>query len=52
MSRIGYDYRDVYCFLEEIGYRVFEPDRSMTEAAGVRVWDGDPQANWDILAMP
>jgi len=52
MSRMGYDYREVYRFLEEVGYRVFEPDRSMTETAGVRVWDGDPNANWDILALP
>jgi FkbM family methyltransferase len=51
MDRVGYQYREIYKLLESLGYRIADPyadNRSLVE----REWSGDPNDEWDILAVP
>ncbi len=52
MRRTGYDYLEIYRFLERMDYVVFEPLRSLTDPAPVRIWSGDEGDDWDLLAVP
>lgn len=47
----GVDYRDLYRFLLESGYRLFTADtfQPMPEP---RLWDGEDGREWDVLALP
>ncbi len=52
MRRTGYDYREIYRFLQRMDYLVYEPHRSLDEPAPVREWSGDQGEEWDLLAVP
>jgi FkbM family methyltransferase len=52
MRRTGYDYREIYQFLQRMDYTVFEPHRSLVDPAPIREWSGDEGEEWDLLAVP
>lgn len=52
MDVTGYDYREVYGLLKELGYRFFEWDGTrIVEQTEVRYSTGDRLDDWDILAF-
>lgn len=52
MRRTGYDYLEIYRFLERMDYVFFEPRHSLVEPAPIRVWSGEEGEDWDLLAVP
>lgn len=52
MRMTGYDYREIYRLLLDMGYTVFEPHVSLTDPASIREWSGDNAEEWDLLAVP
>ncbi len=46
----GSTYEEMYQFLDDAGYLIAEAE-SLDFAAPKRVWSGDPEEEWDIVAV-
>lgn len=52
MKLKGYDYREIYRFLEDLGYEFKHFDEGAGLEAGIRQWSGEFTEEWDVLCIP
>jgi FkbM family methyltransferase len=51
MKNAGYDYREVYAFLNDLSYDILHPSDPDIAAGGIKKWQGGND-EWDVLAVP
>jgi FkbM family methyltransferase len=52
MKLKGYDYREIYKLLEDLGYEFKHVDEGAGVEAGIRQWSGEFSEEWDVLCVP